>query len=221
MEMRILILLLPLLLAAPAPAASDDWRAAARAMYADVIAMPTVSEKAGARSMADYLADVFRKAGFAGENIKVLPYGKTAALMARLPAAGKATARPILLIAHMDVVDALESDWTKPPCKLIADDGYFYGRGTNDNKGGAVALVITLLRLHKEGFKPNRDLVLFFTGDEETDGVGRRKWPGSGAACTMRNSRLIQTISAENFSPTARPLGLGSRPPRKSMPHFL
>jgi len=139
------------------------------------VAMPTVSEKAGAQAMADYLAAVFKKAGFPEQDIKVLPYAGTAALMVRMPATGKPAARPILLIAHMDVVEALESDWTMPPFKLTEADGYFYGRGSSDNKGGAVAIVTTLLRLHKEGFRPNRDLVLFFTGDEETDAVGAAK----------------------------------------------
>ncbi len=169
-----LTLCIAMILAVPVRA-TEDWRAMARSLYADVVAMPTVSEKDGAQAMADYLAGVFKTAGFAEPDIKVLPYEGTAALMVRMRAAGKPTARPMLVIAHMDVVEALESDWSKPPFKLLEEAGYFYGRGTGDNKGGAVAVVTTLLRLHREGFKPNRDLVLFFTGDEETSGVGAGK----------------------------------------------
>lgn len=175
MRARALTLLLALITFTAAQAASDQWDVTAHEIYADVVALPTVTEKDGAKSMADYLAGVFNDAGFPDQDVKVLPYAKSAALMVRLPASGKATARPILVIAHMDVVEALASDWTKPPFKLTEEGGYFYGRGSSDNKGGAVAVVTTMLRLHKEGFKSNRDLILFFTGDEETDGVGAAK----------------------------------------------
>lgn len=170
-----LLLVLSLLMAVPVHGADDPWRHKAREIYARVVAMPSVHGKQGAGAVAEYLAAEFRAAGFADNDVRVLPYDTTAAFMARLPAAGKATARPILLIAHMDVVDALATDWSLPPFELVERDGYFYGRGTNDNKGGLVAQVVTLLRLKAEGFRGNRDLVIFFTGDEETDGLGARK----------------------------------------------
>jgi acetylornithine deacetylase/succinyl-diaminopimelate desuccinylase-like protein len=68
----------------------------------------------------------------------------------------------------MDVVDARPEDWKRDPYKLIEEDGYFFGRGSIDNKAGVVALVSTILRLHKEGLKPRRTLVFGFVGDEET-----------------------------------------------------
>ncbi len=220
MRVRTLTLLLALVTFANAQAATDDWRAMARAMFADVIAMPTVTERSGAKSMAEYLADTFRKSGFAEENIKVLPYGKTAALMVRLPASGKATARPILLIGHMDVVEALESDWSKPPFKLTEEDGYFYGRGTSDNKGGDIAQVIALLRLRKEGFKSNRDLVLFFTGDEETDGVGATKMGGEWRSLHNAEFALNSDEVSGQFLANGQALGFGIQTAEKTYASF-
>ncbi len=75
---------------------------------------------------------------------------------------------PILLLAHMDVVEALPEDWERPPFELTQDDTYFYARGTIDNKFGVAHLTSTFIRLKKEGYVPNRDLILVFTGDEES-----------------------------------------------------
>ncbi|MDH5196494.1 MAG: M20/M25/M40 family metallo-hydrolase, partial [Gemmatimonadota bacterium] len=76
--------------------------------------------------------------------------------------------RPILLLAHMDVVDALPQDWERDPFTLVEDDGYFFGRGSTDDKFGVAMLTTTFLRLKQQGFVPTRDLVLAFSGDEET-----------------------------------------------------
>jgi acetylornithine deacetylase/succinyl-diaminopimelate desuccinylase-like protein len=77
-------------------------------------------------------------------------------------------AKPILFSAHMDVVDARPEDWKRDPYKLIEEGGYFYGRGSIDNKAGVVALASTILRLQKAGQRPRRTLVFAFVGDEET-----------------------------------------------------
>ena len=83
----------------------------------------------------------------------------------------------------MDVVEALPADWTTDPFKLLEKDGYFYGRGTGDDKQGVIASMVALMKLRASGFKPNRDIILLFTGDEETRGRGAelgatewRKW---------------------------------------------
>ena len=72
-------------------------------------------------------------------------------------------------MAHMDVVAADPKDWTRDPFKLVEEKGYFFGRGTSDVKDGIATLTATFLRLKKEGFVPTRDLVIVFTGDEETE----------------------------------------------------
>ena len=76
-------------------------------------------------------------------------------------------AKPILFIGHLDVVEALRSDWTTDPFQFVEKDGYFYGRGTQDMKESDAILVTTFIRLKKEGFKPDRDLILALTADEE------------------------------------------------------
>ncbi|NOZ43031.1 MAG: M20/M25/M40 family metallo-hydrolase, partial [Alphaproteobacteria bacterium] len=118
--------------------------------------------------MAVYLASEFRKAGFAKRDIHILPKGETAALVVRYRGDGSSGKKPILLLGHMDVVSARPKDWQRPPFTLTRDDKYFYGRGTLDNKLGVTMLTATFIRLKKQGFVPNRDLIIAFSGDEET-----------------------------------------------------
>jgi acetylornithine deacetylase/succinyl-diaminopimelate desuccinylase-like protein len=121
--------------------------------------------------MAEYLAGEFRAAGFADADINIIrlnyPDDKTASLVVRYRSDGKG-GKPILLLAHMDVVAAKREDWQRDPFRLIEEDGYFFGRGAYDVKPGVVALTTAFLRLKKEGFKPKRDLIIYFSGDEES-----------------------------------------------------
>ena len=82
---------------------------------------------------------------------------------------GNGSKRPVLLLAHLDVVPAVAESWSVDPYELVARDGYFYGRGTLDNKTGAATLIANLIRLRNEGFVPDRDLVVVLTLDEETN----------------------------------------------------
>ena len=118
--------------------------------------------------IAAYLSDQLLSAGFAEDDVEIIPFGETAAFIARYRGNLSSTKAPILFLAHMDVVEAYESDWERPPFELTQDDTYFYARGTIDNKFGVAQLTSTFIRLQKEGFVPDRDLILVFTGDEET-----------------------------------------------------
>ncbi|MBX9796496.1 M20/M25/M40 family metallo-hydrolase [Sphingomonas sp.] len=176
-------------MAAPAetggPTMSAADSAATRTMFETIINIPTVLGRTKVPEMANYLASEFRKAGFAEADIRVLPYDttnadgtqkdKTAALMVRWPAAGKATKAPIMLLGHMDVVEAKREDSTTDPFVLTERDGYYYGRGTIDMKAGITGIARALIQLKAAGFKPKRDIVVFFTGDEETNGIGAEK----------------------------------------------
>ncbi|GAB3359592.1 M20/M25/M40 family metallo-hydrolase [Lysobacter tyrosinilyticus] len=160
-----------------AAAKGDPWQAKARELFQHSIAVPTVAGRGKVPELARYLADHYKAAGWADSDIHVLPYdatpdNATAALVVRWPAAGKPTAKPIMLMAHMDVVEAKPEDWSMDPFTLIEKDGYFYGRGTSDDKMGVVAVTTALLELKAKGFKPKRDIIVFFTGDEETTGKG-------------------------------------------------
>jgi acetylornithine deacetylase/succinyl-diaminopimelate desuccinylase-like protein len=83
---------------------------------------------------------------------------------------GKGKGKPILFNGHLDVVEALPADWTVDPFKLTEKDGYFYGRGTSDMKGDDAAMLTALIRFKKEGFVPDRDIIVAFTADEEAEG---------------------------------------------------
>jgi acetylornithine deacetylase/succinyl-diaminopimelate desuccinylase-like protein len=101
----------------------------------------------------------------------VLPLGETASLVVRYRGDGSAGKKPILLMAHMDVVPADPKDWRRDPFTLVEENGYFFGRGAADVKDGVATLAATFLRLKAEGFVPTRDLVILFSGDEETTGA--------------------------------------------------
>jgi len=118
--------------------------------------------------MAEYLAGKFRAGGFADDDIHVVPYEETASLVVRYRGNGKG-GKPILLLAHMDVVTANREDWERDPYTLIEENGYFFGRGSYDIKGEIALLTATFLRLKAERFVPSRDLIIVFTGDEETE----------------------------------------------------
>ena len=170
---------------AAAPSLSKIRHDATRDMFEHVVNIPTVFGRGNVPAMATYLADAYKAAGFPEADIQVLPYDstdgvanvteKTAALMVRWRAPGKAKAKPIMLMGHMDVVEAKREDSTTDPFKLTEKDGYYYGRGTIDMKDGIVGITQALIDLKASGFKPTRDIVVFFTGDEETNGIGADK----------------------------------------------
>ena len=134
--------------------------------------------------MAQYHADKFKAGGFPAADVHVMPYhtgsattgdDDTAALIVRWRAVGTPSAKPILLMGHMDVVEAKREDSTTDPFVMTERDGYYYGRGTIDMKDGITAITQAMINLKASGFKPRRDIVVLFTGDEETNGIGARK----------------------------------------------
>jgi acetylornithine deacetylase/succinyl-diaminopimelate desuccinylase-like protein len=156
-----------------APPTAEPWHGRARAMLEHLVNVPTVIGRNRVPELANWIADQYRAEGFPADDIKVLPYDDTAALIVRWRAPGKAKLKPIMLMAHMDVVEAKPEDWkTSDPFKFTEKDGYFYGRGTIDIKQGIVATTMALFELKASGFKPTRDIVVLYTGDEETNGVG-------------------------------------------------
>ncbi len=152
---------------------SKDYQREALEMFRHVISLRTAEGHGKVPEMAEYLAALFIDGGFDAEDVTTVPYTEAtgeevASLVVRYRGNGLSGEKPILLLAHMDVVDAIRSDWVRDPYTLIEEDGYFFGRGTSDNKEGVVALTSTFLRLQREGFTPTRDLIIAFTGDEET-----------------------------------------------------
>lgn len=149
----------------------EPYQRKALEIYRHAISYRTVAGYGQVPALAEYLAGEFRAGGFPDEDVHVLRHEETAALVVRYPGDGSSGEKPILLLAHMDVVDALPEDWELEPFALTERDGHFIGRGTSDDKFGVAMLTATFLRLKAEGFVPNRDLVIAFTGDEETSMV--------------------------------------------------
>jgi carboxypeptidase PM20D1 len=142
-------------------------------LYRTIVAMRTAETQGEVPRLARYLAEQLRAGGFAAEDIHVLPLKlasgeETASLVVRYRGNGASKKKPVLFVAHMDVVDARREDWTRDPFTLVEENGYFFGRGTLDNKSGVAFLTSTFMRLKSERFVPSRDLILAFTGDEET-----------------------------------------------------
>jgi acetylornithine deacetylase/succinyl-diaminopimelate desuccinylase-like protein len=147
-------------------------RAAERDLFKQAVEIPTVAGRGEMPRLVKLLSAEFRKAGI--KDIIVKPYGTTEAMIVRWPAAKPSGRKPILLMAHMDVVEARRADWTNDPFVFREADGYYWGRGASDNKAGMIAIVASLARLRAAGFEPSRDIIVLFTGDEETEGQGAR-----------------------------------------------
>jgi acetylornithine deacetylase/succinyl-diaminopimelate desuccinylase-like protein len=146
--------------------ADDATRRLSRDIFRELIEIDTTdsagSTTAAAKAMAKRLLD----AGFPAADVQVLgPNERKGNLVVRLRGSGGG--RPILIIAHLDVVEARRSDWTTDPFQFVEKDGYFYGRGTQDMKCADAALVADFIRFRKEGYWPDRDLILALTADEE------------------------------------------------------
>jgi acetylornithine deacetylase/succinyl-diaminopimelate desuccinylase-like protein len=142
-----------------------DHSALARAIFQELIEINTTRDS-GASRATNTLARRLKSAGFGTRDLHVVgPKPHKQNLVVRLRGTGKLP--PVLFLAHLDVVEARREDWSMEPFKLTEQGGYFYGRGTMDIKGEASSLVANLLRLKNEGFRPDRDLIVALTDDEE------------------------------------------------------
>ncbi|HEV8449659.1 MAG TPA: M20/M25/M40 family metallo-hydrolase [Gemmatimonadaceae bacterium] len=158
-----------LLIAAPALAqqpSRSDYHALGRAILRELIETNTTASAGNTTVAAEQLQVRFKDAGFAPEDDQVVgPTPKNRNLVVRYRGSG--AHKPVLLLAHLDVVEAKRDDWTYDPFVLTEKDGYFYGRGTQDVKGGAAMLVAALLRMKQEKIVPDRDFILALTAGEE------------------------------------------------------
>jgi acetylornithine deacetylase/succinyl-diaminopimelate desuccinylase-like protein len=165
----------PMALAAPlstVPPPVDQ--AIARDILEELIAIDTV-EPRGSRAAAEALAKRFRDAGLADVQILAPDEAPNKAdAVVRLKGSGKA--RPVLWICHLDVVEAKPEDWTVPPFQVTVKDGFLYGRGTADVKGECAAIAESLIRLKREGYVPDRDIIAAFTSDEESGATNGVEW---------------------------------------------
>jgi acetylornithine deacetylase/succinyl-diaminopimelate desuccinylase-like protein len=152
----------PLLLAQ----APEQQKQLAREIFKQLIEINTTDSVGNVTTAAEAMATRLRAAGFGGNDLMVAgPNDRKKNLVARLRGTG--ARKPVLFIGHLDVVEARREDWTTDPFEFLEKDGYFYGRGTEDMKEGDAILVTNFIRLKKEGYLPDRDLILALTADEE------------------------------------------------------
>lgn len=173
------------LAATPRVAAPQDdaagWGASAhdslaRAILVELVEVNTAPSGGEMTRATRAMARRLLAAGYAARDVDLAgPDARHLNLVARLRGRDPA-AKPIVLMAHIDVVEALRSDWSMDPYTLHEKDGYFYGRGVTDNKGGAAILVANMIRWKRERFVPARDVIVMLTADEETSGRSGIQW---------------------------------------------
>jgi acetylornithine deacetylase/succinyl-diaminopimelate desuccinylase-like protein len=158
-----LALALPLLAAAQTLAPHQRL---ARDIYKELVEINTVTNTGDTAKAAEAMAARLRAAGFPADDVRVFtPAPRKGNMVARLHGTG--ARKPILLLAHIDVVEAKREDWTTDPFKLVEQDGYFYARGSGDDKFMAAAFVANLIRYRQESYRPERDMIVALSTDEE------------------------------------------------------
>jgi acetylornithine deacetylase/succinyl-diaminopimelate desuccinylase-like protein len=156
-----------------AQAGPNDARA--REIYKQLIEINTTDSVGSVTKAADAVAARLKAAGFAAGDVQVIgPDARKHNLVARYRGTG--ARKPLLLLAHLDVVEAKREDWSVDPFTFLEKDGFFYGRGTSDDKAMASQLTANLIRMKQEGFKPDRDLILALTADEEGGKFNGVEW---------------------------------------------
>jgi acetylornithine deacetylase/succinyl-diaminopimelate desuccinylase-like protein len=168
LKIRTAFLLAAFLLFSLAAQAQIDaaTRQLAHDIFQQLIEINSTDSVGSVTAAAEAMQKRFLDAGFSPPDLYLGgPNDRKKNLVVRLHGAGKH--KPVLLIGHLDVVEARREDWTTDPFQFVEKDGFYYGRGTQDMKGGDAVMVLTLIRMKKEGFQPDRDIILALTADEE------------------------------------------------------
>jgi acetylornithine deacetylase/succinyl-diaminopimelate desuccinylase-like protein len=144
----------------------DATRKLSHDIFKHLIEINTTDSVGNVTTASEAMAQRFRTAGFAESDIQILgPNDRKKNLVVRLHGTGKY--EPLLLIGHLDVVEAHREDWTTDPFSFVEKEGFYYGRGTQDMKSGDAIMATTLIRFKREGYTPDRDIILALTADEE------------------------------------------------------
>ena len=174
-------------LAAAPPAADEASDALAHDIFKQLIEIDTSDSTGNVTTAAEALRQRFLAAGFPAADVELLgPNERKKNLIVRLHGTG--AKKPLLLIGHLDVVEARREDWTTDPYKLVEKDGFYYGRGTIDMKDGDAVMAAALIRMRQQGYRGARDIIAAFTADEEGGCCNGITW-------LLRNHRAL--IDAE------------------------
>jgi acetylornithine deacetylase/succinyl-diaminopimelate desuccinylase-like protein len=225
---------------AAAPATRPD-QAEFRALYQELVETNTTVSNGSCTLAAERMAARLRGAGIAESQLTLFAvpeHPRDGGLVAVYPGTDKKL-KPMLLLAHIDVVEAKRADWTRDPFTLIEENGYFYARGAADDKSQAAIWTDTLVRMAREGYKPKRTIKLALTCGEETSGAfNGAEWlaanrrdlidaafalnEGGGGRSDGKGKLLVQTIQVgekayQDFTLTAtNPGGHSSQPVREN-----
>jgi acetylornithine deacetylase/succinyl-diaminopimelate desuccinylase-like protein len=154
---------------------SDAEKQRARDIFKQLIEINTTDSIGSTTTAAEAMAQRLHNAGFSATEAQVLgPNPRKGNLVARLRGTG--ARRPILLMGHLDVVEARREEWSVDPFQFLERDGYFYGRGTQDMKSADAIFVASLIRFREEGYRPDRDIILMLTADEESGKSNGVEW---------------------------------------------
>ena len=137
-------------------------------IFKQLVEINTTDSVGSVTAAAEAMQKRLLEAGFPSDDLTLAgPNARKMNLVARYRGAAGSTLKPILIICHLDVVEAPQAEWATDPFKLVEKDGFFYGRGTQDMKDSDAILVTNFIRLKKQGFVPNREFILALTADEE------------------------------------------------------
>lgn len=215
---RLLLAVSAIAMATPALAA-PDWHAKGREIFETAINIPTTeSRPEEMKKLVSYLKGQFEAAGI--KDVVVKDHDGTQSMIVRWKADGKPSKKPILLLGHMDVVEAKREDWPRDPFKMVEEGGYLYGRGAIDMKSGIAAIANSLIWLKAEGFKPKRDIIILFTGDEETTGNGALRAATEWRDLVDAEYALNADAGGGAFTKDMKPLGFGIQTSEKMYQSF-
>lgn len=145
---------------------NDPGRQLAHDIFKELIEINTTDSVGNVTIAAEAMAKRLRDSGYPESDVRVLgPNDRKKNMVARLHGSG--AKKPILLIGHLDVVEAHREDWTTDPFQFVEKDGFYYGRGTEDMKASDAIFVVNMIRMKREGYRPDRDIILALTADEE------------------------------------------------------
>lgn len=177
------------------PAAAQDMPATPGGLEAlnilkEAIAVPTVAGRGEVPALAVKFSARLLEAGFAPSDIVFVRMGETGYFTARYPGRDR-RAKPILVIGHMDVVEANPAEWQRDPFTPVVENGYVFGRGASDNKGDVAMLLAAVIKLKRAGWVPARDVILAFSGDEETGMLTTR-----AMAEALKDAEVVLNVDA-------------------------
>jgi acetylornithine deacetylase/succinyl-diaminopimelate desuccinylase-like protein len=197
-----------------------NYRELVHQIFQQLIGINTTHSVGSVTKAAEAMRQRLLDAGFPSTDLELAgPTESKQNLIARFRGSG--TRRPVVILSHLDVVEAQPSEWTTDPFRLIEKDGYYYGRGTQDIKDNDAIAVETFMRMHREGYRPDRDLILMLTADEEAGPKNGAAWLVEHRPELFQNVEFVVNLDAGGVNLQAgRPLSVTYEAAEKTYADF-